>query len=98
MAISEFFRFRKTDPDTSRQAAAQASHAENHFDAIYAALADHGPMGKDQIANRCGLRPDQVWRRLPEMEKIGMIEQTGNVVKSNAGRSEREWRTKREEY
>jgi len=34
---------------------------------------------------------NQVARRLNEMKIIGLIELTGNTVKSNSGRNEREW-------
>jgi DNA-binding IclR family transcriptional regulator len=48
-------------------------------------------MGKDGIARLTGLNPNQVARRLPELQKVGMVATTGQTVYSDAGRSEREW-------
>lgn len=58
---------------------------------IHDTLEQNGAMGKDRIAAISGLRPDQVWRRLSEMEKMGMVKLTGRTVKSASGRNEREW-------
>lgn len=97
MHILSFLKARRTDPETSHQAAEKADTlAEKHAQIICNTLADHGPLGKDGIAAKSSLRPDQVWRRLSELEKWGMIEQTGNTVKSMAGRQEREWMLKKD--
>lgn len=85
-----FARARNDDPWTSHAAADQVA-SRQHFDKILETLLKHGALGKDGIARLSGLRPDQVWRRLSEMEKLGLITQTGRVVKSDAGRQEREW-------
>jgi predicted ArsR family transcriptional regulator len=91
----KFFRARATDPITSFQAADSIKDvAKMHSDVIVAGLKRFGPMGKDQIANNTGLQPNQVSRRLSELEEIGLIELTGKKVKSNSGREEREWRFK----
>lgn len=88
--FSDFPRARVTDPWTSHAAAEKVAGAQ-HFEQIIATLRQHGALGKDGIARLSGLRPDQVWRRLSEMEKLGLISQTGRTVKSDAGRQEREW-------
>ena len=91
----KFFRARANDPITSFQAADSIKDiAKMHSDVIVAGLKRFGPMGKDQIANNTGLQPNQVSRRLSELEEIGLIELTGQKVKSNSGRAEREWRLK----
>jgi hypothetical protein len=46
---------------------------------------------KDGISAHTNLDSNQVARRLNEMKMMGLIELTGNTVKSNSGRSEREW-------
>ena len=93
MKLMEFFRARVLDPITSHMAAhSVADVAPAHMEVIHACLKRYGALGKDGIAKYSGLRNDQVWRRLPEMEKLGMIELTGKTAKSNSGRSEREWR------
>lgn len=92
MKLLQFWRSRKSDPVTSHQAAEQIKEAApQHMDLIYQCLLEHGPLGKDGIANRTGLDPNQVARRLPEMKKLGVVDLTGQTVTSKAGRSEREW-------
>jgi predicted ArsR family transcriptional regulator len=91
----KFFRARANDPITSFQAADSIKDiAKMHSDVIVAGLKRFGPMGKDQIANNTGLQPNQVSRRLSELEQLGLIELTGQTVKSNSNRQEREWRIK----
>jgi len=93
MKIMDFIRSRIFDPITSHMAAESVEEvAKGHMDVIYACLKKYGPLGKDGIAKYSGLRNDQVWRRLPELQKLGMIELTGKTTRSNSGRSEREWR------
>jgi len=88
-----FVRARIVDPITSHMAAESVTNvAPAHMDVIHACLKRFGPLGKDGIAKQTGLRSDQVWRRLPEMQKLGMIELTGKTTRSNSGRSEREWK------
>ena len=91
----KFIRARATDAITSFQAADSIKDvAKMHQEVIVAALQRFGPMGKDGIANQTGLQSNQVARRLSELEKMDLIEQTGITVKSNSGRQEREWRFK----
>jgi len=83
--------FRRTDPVTSKAAAAQAAClAERHERQIIAALLD-GPRGASGIAKLCDLLPHQVGKRLAKLERDGRIAQTGRVVSSASGRGEREW-------
>jgi predicted transcriptional regulator len=87
-----FPRVRTTDPETSFQAAESIKPvAERHFQVILECLQAHGALGKDGIASLTNLDGNQVARRLNEMQKIGLIHLTGKTVKSNSGRSEREW-------
>jgi hypothetical protein len=90
--MPEFPRVRKTDPETSFQAAESIKPVvERHFQVILECLQAHGALGKDGIASLTNLDGNQVARRLNEMQKIGLIHLTGKTVKSNSGRSEREW-------
>lgn len=82
--------YRKSDPDTSREAAEKVDFRESHFIKILEAL--ETPLGKDGIANKTGLTGTQVDRRLHEMRKMRLVEHTGNKVKSNSGRNEMEYR------
>jgi len=84
---------RNTDPITSHLAAASIEdHRTIHHGKILTALRVYGPLGKDGIARRIGLSGVAVARRLPELYKMFAIEPTGNLVNSETGRKEREWR------
>jgi predicted ArsR family transcriptional regulator len=84
--------FRRTDPVTSKAAAADAkAFRGEHHAAILEALSQ-GPAGASGIAARCGLGPHQIGKRLHELAKCGRIVETGKIVTSASGRGEREWR------
>jgi predicted Rossmann fold nucleotide-binding protein DprA/Smf involved in DNA uptake len=86
-----FATARRTDPQTSHDAAASVkAFAGEHHAAILEALS-HGPAGTSGIAARCGLLAHQVNKRINELAKAGRIVQTGRVVASSSGRGEREW-------
>ena len=88
-----FKRARSLDPSTSHTAADQAQDlARQHFDLITNCLQRFGARGKDGIAELTGLDGNQVARRMPELERLGLVELTGQVTKSKSGRAEREWR------
>jgi predicted transcriptional regulator len=88
-----FNRVRCSDPVTSYEAADAAKDlATKHFAIIVDCLTANGALGKDGIAQHSGLEANQVARRLNELLKLGLIELTGNKVKSKSGRNEREWR------
>lgn len=90
--IGNLFRSRKLDPITSHQAAESIKEtASQHFQLIHECLREHGPLGKDGIARHTGLTGNQIARRLPEMQKMNLIKETGKLVLSDAGRKEREW-------
>jgi predicted transcriptional regulator len=101
MKLSDFFgghplnlfpRVRKDDPITSYEAADSIEQsAAKHQKMIEECLKNNGPLGKDGIAGLTGLDSTQVSRRLNEMKVLGLISLTGNNVKSNSGRNEREW-------
>ncbi len=87
-----FRRPRKSDPVTSHAAAGEAEQFANaHCDRILACLDANGPMGKDGIAGVTGITGVAVARRLPELERDGLVTPTGNKRPSNTGRLEREW-------
>lgn len=91
-ALPLFAAARRTDPATSRAAAAgAASFAGDHRQRILAALAD-GPAGKTEIGRRCGLTEQQVARRMHELRRAGLVERTGREVRSASGCAEDEYR------
>jgi hypothetical protein len=88
----EHYRARNTDPITSWQAADEAKDiAKAHAALIFKTLVEQGPLGKDGIAFFAVIDGHQVARRLPEMERDGLVGLTGKTVKSIAKREEREW-------
>jgi hypothetical protein len=90
--ISTLPLFRRTDPVTSKAAAAIVkTFAGEHHQAILDALS-HGPAGASGIAARCGLMPHQIGKRINELARAGRIVETGRLVASASGRGEREWR------
>jgi len=89
--LPEFPRVRNSDPSTSHQAAASISDVSSHYAQILEALSTIGPLGKDGISFYSKLDPNQIARRLNEMQKLGLIHLTGKTVKSNSNRQEREW-------
>jgi predicted transcriptional regulator len=90
--MPNFPRVRSTDPLTSFEAAeAIKPVVSQHHQIILDCLQSYGAMGKDGIAAMTHLDGNQVARRLNEMKVIGLIHLTGNTVKSNSGRNEREW-------
>lgn len=92
--FNKFFpRARKLDPTTSQEAAQSIKEvAQNHMQIIHDCLHEHGCLGKDQISLLTKLEPSQVARRLPEMQKMGLVQLTGKTVSSSSNRQEREWK------
>jgi hypothetical protein len=89
--LPEFPRARTNDPATSHEAAASITDVSSHYAQILEALSTIGPLGKDGISFYSRLDPNQIARRLNEMQKLGLIRLTGKTVKSNSNRQEREW-------
>jgi len=93
-AIDDLPLFRRTDPVTSKLAGREArGFRGEHHRLILEALAA-APGGASAIAQRCGLVPHQVGKRLHELAKAGEIVETGRLVESASGRPEREWAIK----
>ena len=68
---------RRTDPQTSKAAVARvASVAPSHRNIIAAAIASI-PMTVKEVARFTGLTQYAVSKRLPELERMGLIVQTG---------------------
>ena len=83
---------RKNNPQTSHEAAQSVKDfAKHHQTQILECLQTFGALGKDGIAEHTKLDKSQVSRRLNEIEKQGLIVQTGRLVRSKSGRREREW-------
>ena len=84
-------RARQADPQTSKDAAARASHAPSHQQAILGVL--WRPMTQFEIAKFTGLSPEQVHKRLSELSRDNpetgykaQIRDTGEVKPGPSGR------------
>jgi hypothetical protein len=84
-------RARATDPQTSKAAAARASHAPSHQEAILGVL--WRPMTQFEIARLTGLSPEQVHKRLSELSRdnpetgyTAQIRDTGQTKPGPSGR------------
>jgi predicted ArsR family transcriptional regulator len=81
---------RRSDPVTSHIAAAMAGGLRrDHWRRILAALSD-APASKTELADRTGLDGHQIGKRLPELERVGLVRPCG-MTRSRAGRPERIW-------
>ena len=61
------------------------------IDIIYIELKLNGSGTYEELARRCKLRPDQVWRRLSDMGTYGYATPTGYKRKGSSGRYQRVW-------
>jgi len=87
-------RARRSDPETSHEAAARAKDfTSGHYAAIRLALLEHGPMSIYEIGTKTGLTHVQVARRTAEMNGV-MIERTSDKRPSPSGRGCHVWRAK----
>lgn len=89
-----FAAARATDPPTSKAAAAEAVDLAADHRARIADALELGPAGVSEIAERVGLDPHQVGKRMAELLREGRVERTGNAVRNPKGRREMEWRTR----
>jgi predicted ArsR family transcriptional regulator len=87
-------RARRSDPETSHQAAGQATGlAHAHQERILASLrASECPLGAEQIADHIGILAYQVRKRLSELQDQHLIELAPGERKTRTGRCERLWR------
>jgi len=83
---------RNTDPSTSRESAKAAkSFVNGHARMALDALEQLGPSTQSEIADKCGLLPHQVNKRLSDLQEHGRICPTGRTRPGHANRQEREW-------
>jgi predicted ArsR family transcriptional regulator len=82
---------RSVDPATSKKAAARVKDFSSTFCAkIYEELKKRDGTF-EELAARTGLRPDQVWRRLPDLQKMGLAIPTNQERAGQSGRAQRVW-------
>lgn len=84
---------RRTDPDTSHDAASRVSEFQSsHQHRVLAAIQDLGEATVDEIARKCGIPAHAVGKRIPELERLGQIVATGAERPGDSGRLQRIWR------
>lgn len=83
---------RTGDPETSKQAAHRVGEFANTFMAVIYHELKKGDATFEELSRSTGLRPDQVWRRLPDLEKLGLAQATDLTRRGSGGRNQRVWR------
>lgn len=91
-------RARRTDPATSKDAAASMRAAATpqcakvlHVLKTWCKQGVYAPLGAEQIGFRLGMHAYAVRKRLSELEQAGLIETTGETHRTSTGRNERLW-------
>ena len=80
-------RARRSDPSTSKQAAERGDGiAKDHARRIVEWLGANGPATKDGIAAGLSLDPVQVARRMRDLERAGLVRDTGQTAPLKTGR------------
>lgn len=90
-AAFDFTLTRRTDPPTSRAAAAQASFAVSHCARILQALRDHGPQTKDDLSARTGIDAVAIARRIATLRDQQLVRDSKTTGKTPAGRDAIRW-------
>lgn len=85
-------RARRTDPQTSHDAAAAMRRAATaQASKVFAALKKMQKAGAEQIGLLCTMPAYTVRKRLPELQDAGLVSPTGQRRQTMSGRSERIW-------
>jgi predicted ArsR family transcriptional regulator len=83
---------RRTDPQTSHDAAASIEPAkQKHYTIILECMKQLGAMTADEIATHSTLQTQQVNKRLPELLAAKSVKLTGQNRPSLSGRPARVW-------
>ena len=89
---------RKTDPDTSHEAASHVAEFGARQHAVIAqVLRNHGEQTAHEIAEHCAMLPHAILKRLEEMRRAGlaelvMVNDRPLTRKATSGRSARVWK------
>ena len=82
---------RSGDPATSHEAAETVESFAMKFRHYILRELRKGPGTFEELSKRTGLRPDQVWRRLSDLEKEGLAFPTSDIRRGESGRQQRVW-------
>ena len=89
-------RARPSDPSTSHEAASKVvEFSAKMYKKIHAELLK-GEGTYEELADRLNLKRDQLCKRLPEMQRIGIVQLTGEKRAGSSGRMQRVWRATKE--
>tara|TARA_B110000503_G_scaffold78418_1_gene120518 strand:- start:213 stop:515 length:303 start_codon:yes stop_codon:yes gene_type:complete len=89
-------RARLLDPSTSHEAAQRVGEfSAKMYKKIYAELLK-GEGTYEELAERMEFKRDQLCKRLPEMERIGIVALTGEKRTGSSGRLQRVWRARKD--
>lgn len=83
---------RRSDPATSHAAAARVAEFSRAQHAQIIAALRQGPATVYGIAERTGIEPHAVGKRVPELAREGLIAETGETAAGPSGRQCRLWR------
>jgi len=87
---------RRRDPETSHAAAESVTRsAKALMEVIWRSLATLGPATFSELADRTGLEPQQVWKRLSDLRDEERIEPSGLTRPGRSGRRQTVWRVVR---
>ena len=94
-----FAAARRTDPETSHEAAESIRDLTERQWAVLASLDSHGEMADHVLVEYYGFRvpgvveqsPQSIRSRRAELVKAGLVEHTGEYVKTYSGRRARVW-------
>lgn len=89
---------RAADPETSKRAARSVKKFANDLCSVILAELMNGEGTYEELAERTGLRPDQVWRRLSDLEKHGKAYATKLEKRGSSGRCQRVWKAVQNDY
>ena len=82
---------RLEDPSTSKKAALRVDEFAGNLCAKIWRELKKGEGTFEQLADRLSLRPDQIWRRLPDLQKAGYAKPTERETVGQSGRAQRVW-------
>ena len=91
MFDTKFVRSRSTDPQTSKESAARVDDFSSAMYKKISAELEKGNGTYEELADRLGAGKDQLCKRLPEMERLGIIQLTGELRKGSTNRNQRVW-------
>jgi len=90
--LAEPVRARRSDPNTSHEAAARVREfSQAHATLILQTLKRFGKAGAEQIAAATRLDAYAVRKRLPELQRDGLARPTDATRATASGRHERVW-------